>query len=260
MPPTTRSSSRTEAPDVPRVPWEQLGPSFIRAWGQPRGKTMPEHLEVLGQTGSGKSFFERTILLERVRARKSHVVIIATKQADETLSSMGWPVIEKWPPSYNQQQVIVWAKGGLSRASQAQQKARVLDVLNRLWTPDSNRIVVFDEIAYLATDLNLKTELTTYYREARALGITIVASTQRPQGVPRWMHSESGWSIFFAPKDEADAERMAEVAGNRRGYMPILMGLDRSKYEFLMVRNLTGEMAISHITKQPARKASAPEK
>jgi hypothetical protein len=242
-------------PQPERVPWEILGPQFIRSWGQPRGKTQPEHLEILGQTGSGKSFFERTVLMDRVAARQSHVVIIATKPADETLTGMGWPVIDKWPPSYHEHQVIFWAKaGGLSKASQVEQRRKIVDVLDRLWTADSNRVVVFDEIAYLATDLGLKTELTTYYRESRALGITIVASTQRPQGVPRWMHSESGWSVFFAPKDASDAERMAEVAGNKRDYMPILQGLDRTKYEFLMVRNLTGEKVISHIVPRKTKK------
>jgi hypothetical protein len=253
MPPT--------APQPERVPWDVLGPHFVRAWGQPRGETEPEHLEILGQTGSGKSWFERTVLLDRVRARQSHVVIIATKPADKTLSTMGWPIIDKWPPSYGKNQVIFWAKAsGLSKASQVEQRKNIVEVLDRLWTPDSNRIVVFDEIAYLATDLGLKTELTTYYRESRALGITIVASTQRPQGVPRWMHSESGWSVFFAPKDASDAERMAEVAGNKRDYMPILASLDRTKYEFLMVRNLTGEKYISHITKKKVVKASQPAK
>lgn len=254
----TSPATRPIGPPPERVPWEILGPHFIRVWGQPRGKTQPEHLEILGQTGSGKSYFEKTVLLDRVRERQSHVVVIATKPADETLTSMGWPVIEKWPPSYGKNQVIFWAKGGLSKASQVSQKQRIIEVLDKLWTPDSNRVVVFDEIAYLAGDLGLRTELTTYYREARALGITIVASTQRPQGVPRWMHSESGWSVFFAPKDSSDAERMAEIAGSKKDYMPILYSLDRSKFEFLMVRNLTGEKYISHITKVKPRKA--PEK
>lgn len=220
---------------------------------------MPEHLEIMGQNGSGKSYFERVVLQMRVAARQSHVVLIATKPADATLAGMGWPIIEKWPPDYGKNQVIFWAKSkGLSKASQVEQKRKILDVLDRLWTADSNRIVVFDEIAYLATDLGLRTELTTYYREARALGITIVASTQRPQGVPRWMHSESAWSVFFAPKDAADAERMAEVAGSKRDYMPILQSLDRAKYEFLLVRGLTGEMYISHITTPAKPKKSAP--
>jgi hypothetical protein len=245
---TRRPIPRT-APDPERVDWRELGPHFLRSWGYPRGKRMPEHLEILGQTGSGKSFFERTILVERARLRGSHIVVVATKPADATLAGTGWPIITKWPPDYGKNQVIFWAKAkGLDRAGLAQQKARIADLLNRLWVPNSNIIVAFDEIAYLDSDLGLRTPLVRYYREGRALGITIVGSTQRPQGVPRYMHSESGWSVFFAPKDEEDAERMAQVAGSKRIYMPILMELNREKFEFFMVRNLTGENYISAIT------------
>jgi hypothetical protein len=253
-PSISRVTPRT-APPPERVPWEQLGPHFMEAWGYPRGKRMPEHLEILGQTGSGKSFFERTILVERARVRGSHIVVIATKPADATLAGIGWPIITKWPPGYGQNQVIFWAKAkGLDRAGLAEQRARVANLLNRLWVPESNRVVAFDEIAYVDGDLGLRSHLVRYYRESRALGITIVASTQRPQGVPRYMHSESGWSVFFAPKDEDDAERMAQVAGSKRIYVPILMELDRSKFEFLMVRNLTGERYISAITVTNKRK------
>jgi hypothetical protein len=227
----------------------------MRSWGYPRGERMPEHLEILGQTGSGKSYFERTILLERARVRGSHIVVVATKPADKTLAGMGWPIITSWPPNYKQNQVIFWARAkGLGRPALLAQKQKIADLLDKLWRPDSNIIVAFDEIAYLDSDLGLRTHLTRYYREGRALGITIVGSTQRPQGVPRYMHSESGWSIFFAPKDEDDAERMAQVAGSKRIYTPILMELDRSKYEFLMVRNLTGERYISAISRTNKKK------
>lgn len=248
QPSMPRATART-VPAPERVDWAELGPYFMKAWGYPRGKRMPEHLEILGQTGSGKSFFERTILMQRAKLRGSHIVVIATKPADATLAATGWPIVDRWPPGYGQNQVIFWAKAkGLGVAGRQQQKARIGHLLEQLWVPDSNRIVAFDEIAYIDGDLGLRIPLVRYYREGRALGITIVASTQRPQGVPRYMHSESGWSVFFAPKDEDDAERMAQVAGSKRGYMPILMELDRTKYEFLIVRNLTGERFISSIT------------
>lgn len=241
--------TRLSDPPPERVDWVDLGPYFLQAWGYPRGKRMPEHLEILGQTGSGKSYFEKTILTQRAALRGSHIVVIATKPADATLASTGWPIITSWPPDYGKNQVIFWAKAkGLGRAGMGEQRRKISDLLERLWVPDSNRVVVFDEIAYVDSDLGLRTPLVRYYREGRALGITVVATTQRPQGVPRYMHSESGWSVFFAPKDEEDAERMAQVAGSRRIYIPILMELNRERFEFLIVRNLTGERYISAIT------------
>lgn len=182
-------------------------------------------------------------------------MVIATKPADKTLTALGWPVIDKWPPSYGQDQVIYWPKAsGLTAAGRAVQRAKIMHVLTKLWVKDSNRIVSFDEIAYLQHELRMGSTLTTYYREARALGITIVASTQRPQGITRWMHSESSWTVCFRPKDDDDSERVAQVLGNKRFYRDILTGLDRERHEFLMLRTLTGESYISALPFRAARR------
>jgi hypothetical protein len=250
--PSTAPAPETVA--VERIPWSILGPEFIKTWGYARGGPMPEHVEILGQTGSGKSFFEACILLQRARARGSHIVVIATKPADETMISTGWPVITRYPPDDPRQTaVIFWVQAaGLSKAGQRQQAEKIMALLEKLWRPHANVIIVFDEIAYLCNDLNhpdtpFKIVLAKYYREGRGLGITIVASTQRPQGVIRQVHSESGWTVCFAPKDEEDAERMAQVLGGKKTYLPILKTLNREKYEFLIVHGLTGKMYISWI-------------
>jgi hypothetical protein len=214
---------------------------------------MPEFVEILGQNGSGKSLWERQILLERVAARgpkTTGVVVICTKPADETIESMGWPIIDRWPPDYGKIQNVFWPKpkSGMSdEQRQDYQRGKIRSLLNDLWQPDSNMIVVFDEIAYVEQELKLGPMLVRYYREARALGITIVATTQRPQGVTRYMHSESHWRAFFAPTDEDDAERMAQVAGGKRAYMPLLLSLDRERYEFLLVHKLTNQKVITWV-------------
>lgn len=210
---------------------------------------MPEHLEILGPTGSGKSYFEKTILEARAKIRQSHVVIVATKPADDTLKSLGWPIIEDWPPDdHRHKQHIYWAKAkGLTKESREIQKEQVEHLMSELWRPKANIIVAFDEIAYIEQELQLRTSIQTYYREARGMGITLVASTQRPQGVSRYVHSESSWSVFFAPKDAEDAKRMAQVAGNEKYYRDVLMTLDGNEREFLIVHNRTKKAFISHI-------------
>lgn len=252
--PSLPTAPGSEVAQVERVPWSVLGPQFISTWGYARGEAMPEHVEILGQTGSGKSYFETCILLQRQRARGSHIVVVATKPADATLTATGWPVVDKYPPDDPRvTAVIFWPQAaGLDKEGQHQQAAKIMSLLAKLWHPDANIIIVFDEIAYLCNDLNfpdlpLKIALAKYYREGRGLGITIVASTQRPQGVIRQMHSESGWTVCFAPKDEEDAERMAQVLGGKKTYLPILKTLNRQKYEFLIVHGLTGKMYISWI-------------
>lgn len=212
-------------------------------------------MELLGPTGSGKSFFETTVLKERVARRGSHVVVIATKPADDTIAALGWPVIDQWPPNEwkkENRQVIYWAKAPTpDEHGMAMQRAAVNDVLHKLWKPQSNVIVVFDEQAYLESELGLRTIVTRYWREARSLGITLVASTQRPAFVSRYMHSESTWAVFFAPKDEDDLKRMAEVAGNRKHYREILASLDSDEKEFLLINTRSRESYISRIDDTP---------
>lgn len=266
-PRTPASEGRTRTPreeslsrPLPEyVPWDVLGPEFFESWGYPDGKFKPQHMAVYGPTGRGKSHFEAYILRERARLRGSRIIVIATKPADKTLTRMGWPVVSKWPPETGWtkkrdhfRQCIFWAKAdGLDEEGQRRQAARIRALLEALWVPDSNTVVVFDEIAYIEIELRLGTVTSRYFREGRALGITVVASTQRPANVSRTMHSETDWSVFFAPKDEEDAERLAQIAGNKLYFKRALAMLDATKYEFLLVNNFTGEYYISSLPKNP---------
>lgn len=191
------------------------------------------------------------VAMERARLRGSHVVMIATKKADATLTEAGWPVIDSWPPSYGQNQVIYWARGGLSDDQQDQQRAKLRAIMSALWVKDSNKIVCWDELPYVCSDLGLRRPVTTYYREGRGLGITNVAVMQRPTDVTRYAHSEAGWIVSFAPEDQDDRDRVAEVFGNRGFYRDVLDDLDRERHEFLIRRKLTGE---AFITSLPARR------
>lgn len=249
---STRASGTP--PELRRVPWSVVGPELIELWGYPGGRRMPEHLEILGPNGSGKTYAQDVILMMRAAARESSIVLLSTKPKDESLDDLvypdgkPWKTITKWPPPYGVDQVIYAARAkGLSAAARAAQRTQVMDLLNEVWVKDSNRILVLDEIGYLQQELHLASHLNTMYREARALGLTLVSNTQRPVGTTRYMHSESPWKLAFAPQDEDDAKRVAEIMGNRRYYTDVLMSLDSSKFEFILQYSKTGLAVITHI-------------
>ena len=105
-----------------------------------------------------------------------------------------------------------------------------------------------DEMGYVqGLDSELGALVEEYYRECRALGIWLTSTKQRPQGAVRAMHSESSWTAAFQPKDQDDGERVAEVFGSRRQWMPVLDQLDRAKREFLIKDGITGDVFISWI-------------
>lgn len=253
-----RATQRLSSPDIERVPWEQLGPEFIKSWGRPGGRFDPEHLTVYGKSGGGKTYFVGHVLHERARQRGSHVVVVATKKADATISSYGWPVLEDWPPGYGENQVIYWARAkGLSAEHRIPQRVKVKKLIDALWKKDANIVVYWDELAYLEQGLKLKVELETFYREGRANGITNVASMQRPSGVSRLAHSEAGWTVAFPPKDADDRKRVAEVLGDRARFQAVLDSLDRTKHEFLIRHDRSGEAYISHLPKPPRTRRAA---
>lgn len=233
---------------VERAPAAEILSEFIDVWGFPNGRFDPEHVEALGPTGSGKSYSMIRLLHARCQRYGSHAVIIATKPADKTLTELGWPVISSWPPDYGKNQVIYWKKApGVGREAIAKQREAIRELLNNLWRKDANIVIYVDELVYLTDELGLKHEVVRYLREARAMGITLMLSTQRAQGVTRYMHSETTWKIVFAPTDFDDALRLAEVLGDRKAYTDVLMSLDPLKHEFLLKHARSRQAYITHL-------------
>lgn len=242
------------APD--REPWSYIGPEFTRIWGRPRGKVQPEHIGIYGPTGSGKSWWEGTILADRVRVRHSSVVVIAVKEDDATMVQMGWPIVSDWRGVRQNDQVIFWPRSSKhGRARKAYQAERIYDCLERLWVPKSNNIVAFEDASYIESlSGDLQDELDMYLREGRSNGITVIRNKQRVQGGTRLMHSETDWKVCFRLSDEDDCERAAQLFGSKRDYTPVIRGLDRDKREFLIQHQLTGQTYISWVDASPLDK------
>jgi nucleoside-triphosphatase THEP1 len=233
-----------------RRPWSELGEDVIRAWGvDERGRPEPEHFEVLGQTGSGKTYLMCTLLQERARRRKSAAVIICTKPADKTILRLGWPITDSWDEVRQEPNVVFWPRTSrMGRARIEYHDAKITDLLHRLWKPDANTIVAFDEIGYVESmSGEARALVQQYWREGRSQGITILAMKQRPQGVLRDMHSETPWKAAFQPEDRADLERFAELFGSRQDWMPVIQGLNADKREFLIRHSKMREAYISWV-------------
>lgn len=243
-------------PQIERVPWSELAQEFAETWGRAdKGDPQPEHVEVLGINGSGKTLWVCKAVQERMIVRHTPVVFLQSKPADDTIMRLGWPVIadgnvrrvrkERWS--------IYWPQTNLTgRARKFYQADKFRDLLDNLWRPNSNIIIVYDDFGYIQ-------ELTTsdgeplapivqmYLREGRSSGITNVLVKQRPQGSRREMHSETQWTVGFAPKDEDDGERFAEIFGNRKVYQPVFDSMDSDKHEFLIKHFRTGAQYISWV-------------
>jgi hypothetical protein len=233
-----------------RVPWSELEPDFTMAWGRADpANPQPEHLEIFGQNGSGKTRLMLHMLQARMIRRETPAVIVCTKRADDVFTGLGWPVIDRPEDLNKHPNAIFWPQtGAMGTARKDFHDRKIRDLLAKLWVPDSNRIVAFDEVGYLeGLSGETRAMVQQYWREGRSIGITVVGMKQRPQGAQRDMHSETWWTAAFKPKDRGDLERWAELFGARRDWMPVFDTLDADRYEFVLRHSRSGEAYISWV-------------
>ena len=254
-------ASKTEDfPEPERVPWSTLGPEFTEEWGHDKGKMTGEHVEIMGQTGSGKSYLLATILQERARRWNTAEIVIVTKQSDDSIPLLGWPVVEKYEDINKYRQLIFWPKTNTQGAArQEYHEEQIYNLLTTLWVPDANVVIAFDEIGYVeALSPRIKKEIKMYWREGRSHKISLVAMKQRPLEVNRDQHSETRWKFVFPPADQGDMKRFAEMLGRVGDWQPVLEKVDQRNHEFVVRNSVTKDSYISWIdTKlQPVKSQS----
>lgn len=237
--------------EVPeRAPWSVLGPEFAVQWGNlDPSDPQPEHMEIIGQNGSGKTHLLCKIFQERstVHQERAHI-LFATKEDDATLFKIGWPIVADWKGIEENRCCIYWPRTkALEQGRRDFYERRIAEVLSKLWVKDSNTSVAMDDWGFLDTLPRVKLLLADYLREGRAMGLDVTAMKQRPQGSTRLMSSETHWTVAFAPKDRADLERWSELFGARRDWMPVFDMMDGVKREFLLRHNRTKASAISWV-------------
>lgn len=265
-PQTTNSDQ--EPLEIQRVAWSELAQEFAETWGRADpSDPQPEHVEVIGINGSGKTLWTCKAVQERMIVRHTPVVFLQSKPADDTVMRLGWPVItdgrvqrvqrERWS--------IYWPQtNATGRARKVYQADKFRDLLNSLWHPNSNIIVVYDDFGYIQELVTSDGEplapiVQMFLREGRSSGITNMLVKQRPQGARREMHSETNWTVAFAPKDEDDQERFAQLFGNRKQFQEVFRTMDAEKHEFLIKHFKTGAAFISWVD-TPLRPVKRPDR
>lgn len=271
---STSQNNESEEPEKvdtslpPKQPWSAIAQEFAEVWGRADpSNPQPEHLEIIGPTRSGKTLFMCKAVQERMLVRKTPVVIMQSKPADDTVMRLGWPVIadgnvrkvehERW--------CIYWPQTNATGQNRKFYQAdKFRDLLDRLWHANANIVVVWDDVGYIeslyTTDKQSLGDIQEMYmREGGSSGITNVLLKQRPQGSRRVMHSETMWTAAFPPKDEDDRERFAQLFGNKKRYVEVFKQMDSSRHEFLLKHFSTNSEVISWVD-TPLRPVKRPER
>jgi hypothetical protein len=266
---TQEPGTNGDAPsNIERIPWSQLAQEFAEVWGRAdEGDPQPEHVEVLGINGSGKTLWTAKAVQERMLVRHTPCIFLQSKPADATIQRLGWPIISDGnvKKALQERWSVFWPQtNAMGQARKVYQADHFRNLLNTIWRPGSNCIIVYDDFGYIESLTTSDGEplapiVQMFLREGRSAGITNVLVKQRPQGSRREMHSETQWTVAFAPKDEDDQERFAQILGNRKMWQPILAGMDADKREFVIKHFRTQSAVISWID-TPLRPLERPKR
>jgi len=176
-----------------------------------------QHVALVARTRSGKTTAARRMLTLR-----DWVVVFGTKARDEdlydALQAQGYIVKEEWTPDdLSDNRVILKPPlGDGEDADFARQRAVFRKALIGLFST-GGWCLYLDEVRYIAVDLNLRLELDRLYLQGGALGVTLVAATQRPRSVPLNVFEQASYFCLWRVSDREDRDRAAMMLGPLRG-------------------------------------------
>jgi hypothetical protein len=238
------------------IPWSELGEEFIGTWGHDeRGRLRAEHMEVMGQSGGGKSYAIATIFQQRAQRWGTAEIVALSKNTDDSIPLLGWPQASTWEEAKRYRWVTFWPQTALKgEEREAYHEQRFYGLLSSLW-PDpgqqANVVLYLDECRYLeGLSQRLRKLVRMYWREGRSHGVSLIAGAQRPLEMVRDQHSESRWKLVFAPADEGDMQRFAEMLGPWRDWAPVLRGLDQTRHQFVLRNTFTKDTYITWIDRE----------
>lgn len=187
---------------VPVLPWR----SFLDRFDWRAG----EHVTLLGQTGSGKSYLAAELL-----ALRTYSVVLGTKPRDDSLKRFarsGWKRRVKWPPPTYDQRVLLWPSMQ-QMADIVAQRDVMREALESIYTEGAWCVYV-DELPYFTRQLGLGSLLELYWLQGRALGISLVAAAQRPVWIPLEALTQATHVFLWRQTEKRDLQRMTEIGGN----------------------------------------------
>lgn len=229
--PTGDAKLARVAEEAPRIPWAR----FVRELNWRPG----EHFGLVGPTGLGK-----TTMLFNLLPLHPYVVVFATKPADDNMDALirsGYLKIARWEPRDPIQfpRRVLWPDAKQLR-SEKLQKEVFTDAMERIYR-EGGWTVAFDELWWMSQKLGMDSEIKTYLLQARSLGISMLAATQRPAWVPRELYTACTHLMFWRVNDETDLNSIAGI-GWRSSSLIRETVADLELFQVLYVNTRTGEM------------------
>lgn len=169
-----------------------------------------EHVSLIGYTGCGK-----TTLAAQILPMRRYIVAVATKPRDPLIKQIGagngFVVTSKWPPPDHLERIVYWPKVD-KLSDMGNLRPQIHDCLATVYY-SGGWCVYIDEVRYVAGSLKLKEDLEHIWLQGRAMGLSLVAGTQRPAWVPLEMYSQATHLFLWQESDKRNLRRLGEIGG-----------------------------------------------
>lgn len=189
---------------------------LARSLGLPTVWRPGEHVAVVGDTGSGKTY-----LVSKLTALRHYVVMLRTKPDDIEfpgfVPSQTADAMERW----NAERILLSPK--LSR-----QAREIKSALQRTWEHGGWTTVV-DELWYAERRLGLSKDIENLLTQGRSKKISMVVGMQRPSQVSRFAIAECT-HLFVFRLEGRDAKTVSEASSPRMH--PLILGLQGHDFAY----------------------------
>jgi DNA helicase HerA-like ATPase len=145
-----------------------------------------EHVIIVGDTGSGKTYLESKLLDLR-----QHTIVVKTKPDD--ISFPGYRHIKKFGDIMDLKTSKFVLDAGFDPSLQ---RYHIANVINLAWKQEGWTIAV-DETYYWTAVLKLEKQLNMLLTQGRSKHLTIVAGMQRPAWISRFALSQATHAFIF---------------------------------------------------------------
>lgn len=219
------------ATEAPRIPWDK----FVTMLSWKPG----EHFGLIGPTGLGK-----TTMLLNLLPLHPYVVVFATKPRDATMQGLvdsGYLKMSRWqsldPAQFPRR--VLWPDATKMDANETQRQV-FHQAFQRIYV-EGNWTVALDETYYMDEELKLGRDIKVYLLQARSLGISLLAATQRPAWVPRELYTSCTHLMFWRTNDYDDLRSLSGI-GWRSSDLIRATVADLDLFQVLYINTRTGFM------------------
>lgn len=193
------------SPAAPSVPWADFAADF--RWRQ------GEHVTLIGPTNAGKTTLARELLNDGF----PYAVAFAPKRRDPVVDDLrrdGFVRIEDWTVADPDVLPRVVLNPILRRGvdSLAEQKAVYQEALRSIYKQGGWRLYL-DECRHITDFLGLAREVELLAHQGRSLGVSLMASLQRPRHVPLVLYDQATHLFIWHNADADMRKRLADMSG-----------------------------------------------